>query len=321
MPDPGEKETHEEWMSRCMGDEEQRRSFPDEAQRQAVCESKWRQHMKDDATNQAPMPEEGESESEYMARCQDGGHSERECRMMWEEEGMMDAAPTATVRLRIRNDGAAELLLYGVIGADSWFGDGITAKAFRAEIKKVKSKTLNLRINSEGGSVTEAAAMLNALDEFKGRIEVDIDGLAASAASFVAMGGDTIRVATNGLIMIHEPMTMALGRAEDMRRTADLLDKVREQILDAYERKSKAGRDKLAAWMTAETWFSGQEAVAAGLADSVTEPMRMAARADPKVLAKLGYKRIPASVLKAKDDEAARLAAETARRREIAARL
>ena len=130
-----------------------------------------------------------------------------------------------------------------------------------------------------------------------------------------------MRVATNGLIMIHDPMAGVMGRADDMRRTADLLDKVREQILDAYERKSKAGREQLGAWMAAETWFTGAEAVGAGLADTVTEPLRMAACADPAILAKLGYHNVPVQVLQNKDAEAKRLAEETKRRLEIAASL
>lgn len=222
--------------------------------------------------------------------------------------------------INIRNE-VAEVLLYDMIGEDDFFGGGISAKDFRDQIKAIKVKAMNLRINSPGGSVTEASAMLNALDEFKGRIEVDIDGLAASAASVVAMAGDTVRVATNGLVMIHDPMSGVMGRADDMRRMADLLDKVREQILNAYERKSKAGREQLGAWMAAETWFTGQEAVDAGLADSVTEPLRMAACADPEVLTKLGYKNIPALVLQNNNAEAKRLAEETKRRLEIAAQL
>jgi len=224
------------------------------------------------------------------------------------------------LKINIRNE-VAEVLLYDMIGEDSFFGGGISAKTFRDQVKGIKAKTMNLRINSPGGSVTEASAMLNTLDEWKGRIEVDIDGLAASAASFIAMAGDTVRVATNGLVMIHDPMAGVVGRADDMRRTADLLDKVREQILDAYERKSDAGREQLGAWMAAETWFTGQEAVDAGLADSVTEPLRMAACADPAILAKLGYKNVPETVLKNTAAEIERLEEETKRRLEIAASL
>ncbi len=198
--------------------------------------------------------------------------------------------------IRDRDDGVSELLLYDVIGGD-FFSEGVTARDFRASLKAVRSKTLNLRINSPGGSVTEAAAILNALDEWPGRIEVDVDGLAASAASVVAMAGDRIRVSSNGLLMIHDPSAMAGGNAADMRRMADLLDKVKEQIADAYMRHAKVSREQIVAWMAEEKWFAGGEAVACGLAHETSAPMRMAACADFKtVAAKLGYRKVPAAL-------------------------
>jgi ATP-dependent protease ClpP protease subunit len=134
--------------------------------------------------------------------------------------------------VRMKGDDTAEVLLYDVIGADM-FG-GIDAKTFRAQIKAVKAKAIELRINSPGGSVTEAAAMLQALDEFPGRIDVTVDGLAASAATVVMMAGDSIVAARNALLMIHNPWAGVMGTAADMRRVADLLDKIRGQILDTY---------------------------------------------------------------------------------------
>ena len=104
----------------------------------------------------------------------------------------------------INRGDVAEVQLYDVIGEDPWFGGGISAKTFRDQIKSIKAKTINLRVNSPGGSVTEGAAMLNTLDEFPGRIEVDIDGMSASAATFIMMAGDVIRAASNSLTMIHD---------------------------------------------------------------------------------------------------------------------
>jgi len=193
--------------------------------------------------------------------------------------------------INMRGD-TAEVLLYDEIGAD--FYGGISAKTFREQVKAIKSKTLNLRINSPGGSVLEGAAMLAVLDEFPGRIEVDIDGLAASAATFVMMAGDEIRAAANALVMIHNPYGGVIGGAEDMRRTADLLDKVREQILDNYARRAKLSRAELAAAMDAETWYTGAEAVETGLVDSVTEAVNAAAFANVKqMLAKMKYRNTP----------------------------
>jgi ATP-dependent Clp protease protease subunit len=179
--------------------------------------------------------------------------------------------------VRMKGDDTAEVLLYDVIGADM-FG-GIDAKTFRAQIKAVKAKAIELRINSPGGSVTEAAAMLQALDEFPGRIDVTVDGLAASAATVVMMAGDSIVAARNALLMIHNPWAGVMGTAADMRRVADLLDKIRGQILDTYAGRPgmKLSREELSAAMDAETWYTGQEAAEAGLIDAVTEPVSAAA--------------------------------------------
>lgn len=226
-----------------------------------------------------------------------------------------------TVTIRMKSDDVAEVLLYDQIGEDFFFGDGISAKTFRKQLKDIKAGTINLRVNSPGGSVTEAAAMLAALDEHPARIEVDVDGLAASAASVVMMAGDIIRVASNGLVMIHNPIAGVRGGAEEMRRVAELLDKMKDQILDAYERKSSAGRDQLAAWMAAETWFTGKEAVEAGLADEASSPVSMAAFSDKlKLAAKWGALRAP-TVQEELDLMGEQMRAETERRKAIAARL
>lgn len=179
-------------------------------------------------------------------------------------------------QLTIRMTGdVAEVLLYDVIGED-FFG-GVSAKVFREQVKAIKAGILNLRINSPGGSVFEGSAMLQALDDFPGRVEVDVDGVAASAASFVAMGGDVVRVASNGMMMIHNPISGVIGDAGMMRREAELLDKVKEQIIEAYRRRTPMTKKQLADAMDLETWYTGKEAVDAGLADSVTQPAKVAA--------------------------------------------
>lgn len=225
-----------------------------------------------------------------------------------------------TPKLILRNAGdASELLLYGTIGADPFFGEGVGAKEFRAEVQKVRGKLLNLRINSPGGSTVEASAMVQALDEYKakkGRIEVDVDGVAASAASYIACVGDTVRMAQNALLMIHDPHGVAFGGAAEMRRTADLLDTVREQIITMYQRRTKLSREDIAAAMSAETWYDGAAAMKAGFADSVSGPVQLAAFAGMEpLLAKLGCKKTPQLP---GDAEAW---AETEKRRAVAARL
>lgn len=223
--------------------------------------------------------------------------------------------------IRMKADDVAEILLYDMIGAD-FFGDGVTAKDFRDQLKGIKAKTLNLRINSPGGNVFEAAAILAALDDWKGRIEVDVDGLAASAASVVAMTGDRVRMASNAMMMIHDPYTSVRGGAEEMRSTAEVLDKLKSQIIATYRRKSKRSEGELSAMMSAETWLVGKDAVEAGLADEVTEPSRVAAMADhAKLFAKLGYKRAPEIKDAGPSPDVLAALEETRKRREIAARL
>lgn len=203
-----------------------------------------------------------------------------------------------TLTVRNRTDDTAEVLLYGPIGAD-FFGDGVSARDFRDAVKSVKGRMLNLRVNSPGGSTIEASAMMQALDEWKGAgrsrtIECDVDGIAASAAGYLTCCGDVTRMATNALFMIHNPMGLVMGGADEMRRTADLLDKVKGQIVSAYQRKSKLPADELGRMMDAETWMTGQEAVQKGFADSCGAPVQVAAFAGwHDLLAKMGCKRLP----------------------------
>jgi len=221
--------------------------------------------------------------------------------------------------IRMAGSDVAEILVYDQIGKD-FFSDGIDAKEFRRQIKAVKAKTINLRINSPGGSVTDAAAMAAALDDHPARIEVDVDGIAASAASVLAVVGDVVRMSASGLMMIHNPYAMTAGGSDEMRRMADLLDSVKGQILDRYERKAGkiTPRDKLAQMMADETWFTGEEAVAAGLADEVTAARQVAACVSAEALAKMGYRRVPAEKLQAWGEQQR---AEHEKRRAVAARL
>jgi ATP-dependent Clp protease protease subunit len=174
-------------------------------------------------------------------------------------------------------NGEAEVWIYGDIGM-SWFDDGVTAKGFADELKALgKITTLNIYLNSPGGSVFEGVAIYNTLRRHAARKVVHIDGLAASIASVIAMAGDEIRIATNGLVMIHNPYGLAMGEADELRRMADALDKIKGAILDTYVLRTGGSADEIERQMDAETWFNAQEAVEAGFADSITEPVEMAA--------------------------------------------
>lgn len=158
----------------------------------------------------------------------------------------------------------AEIVLYDEIGY--W---GVTAEQFREELQGMNARTIHLRINSPGGSVFEALAMFNCLKEHPARVVAHVDGLAASAATVVALGGDELRMASNAFFMIHDPWLLTVGNAEQLRKDADLLDKIGGSIVDTYRTKTGAAAEVVKAWMEAETWFTAEEAQEAGFADAI----------------------------------------------------
>lgn len=170
-----------------------------------------------------------------------------------------------------------EIWLYGIIGMD-WFGDGVTAKQFADDLKKLgKVQTIDLRINSDGGVVTDARAMYNLLVEHEAKVITHIDGIAASAASFVAMAGEEIEIAEGGFVMIHNARGVTVGEAEDHERMAGVLRQVNQTIVDTYVARTKQDEKKIKQWMSDETWMDGKEAVKNGFADRVVENMKVAA--------------------------------------------
>lgn len=182
-----------------------------------------------------------------------------------------------------------ELWIYDVIG-ESFFESGVTDKSVRDELKKMKdTEPLTVRINSPGGSVAHAVAIKTMLDQWKGPVSVQIDGLAASAASFIAMAGQHSTIAEGSLLMIHHPWTMAVGNASDMRKTAEVLDKLGSSLQRAYEKRTGKSADEISAMMEAETWLTADEAVEMGF---VTEKIEVAAAAY-EIPATMGFKHPP----------------------------
>jgi ATP-dependent Clp protease protease subunit len=204
-----------------------------------------------------------------------------------------------------RGSDAAELYLYGVIGGD-FFGEGVTAKQVADDLKAfTKVKTIHLRINSEGGSVFEGKAIYSLLTQHPARVVAHIDGLAASAASFIAMAADEINIAEGAFVMIHNAHGVCMGGADDMRSYANLLDAVNETIREVYVARTKQSAKDIAAWMDAETWMAGKEAVANGFADTVVESLKIAAQvSDPSK-----YKHLPAALMPRRAAAVAQLAA------------
>lgn len=172
-----------------------------------------------------------------------------------------------------------EIYLYGPIGAD-WFGDGVSAKMFSDDLKSLGAvSAIDVRINSEGGDVFAGKAMYSLLKDHKAKVVVHIDGLAASAASFIAMAGDEIEIAEGAFVMIHDAYGGCRGRASDMRAYADLLDSVNSSIVDTYVSRTKNDAASIKKWMDDETWMSGKDAVARGFADRIAVGGKTKARA------------------------------------------
>ena len=177
------------------------------------------------------------------------------------------------------NDGTATIHLYDEVGA---FGAG--SKEFLADLAKLDGQHIHLRINSPGGSVVEGTAIYNALRRHKGGLTVHIDALAASMASVIAMAGAPVYIADNALLMIHNPWTISAGDSEQLRKEADLLDKLKSTLVNAYTRKTDIPQDQIAEMMNAETWLDAVEAVALGFADAIEEGVAAAATATPEML-------------------------------------
>ena len=169
----------------------------------------------------------------------------------------------------VRNEGEKRvLLLDGEISDETWWGDEITPQMFRSELNAAEGD-IDLWINSPGGDCYAAAQIYNMLMEYKGNVAVKIDGIAASAASVVAMAGSTVEMSPVATIMIHNPMTVSIGDTHEMERTITFLAEIKESIINAYELKTGLSRAKISRLMDAETWMNAKKAVELGFADSV----------------------------------------------------
>ena len=162
------------------------------------------------------------------------------------------------------------LHLNGTIAEESWFDDDITPALFRAELEKF-STPITVYINSPGGDCVAAAQIYNMLMEYPHDVTVKIDGIAASAASVIAMAGTKVLMSPVSTMMIHNPATVAMGDHTDMEKAIKMLDSVKESIINAYERKTGLSRKELSKMMDAETWMDANKAVELGFADGISE--------------------------------------------------
>ena len=168
----------------------------------------------------------------------------------------------------VRNENGRTLYLDGVIAEESWFDDEITPAAFRSELMAGDGE-ITVWINSPGGDCVAAAQIYNMLMDYKGNVTVKIDGIAASAASVIAMAGTLVLMAPTALMMVHNPLTVAMGDTEEMRKAIAMLDEVKESIINAYEIKTGLSRARLSHLMDGETWLSAHKAVELGFADAL----------------------------------------------------
>lgn len=170
--------------------------------------------------------------------------------------------------IRDENEDTRILYLNGEISDETWYGDEVTPELFRSELQD-GSGDITVWINSPGGDVFAAAQIYNMLMDYKGSVTVKVDALAASAASVIAMAGTTVQMSPVAMMMIHNPMTIAIGDSEEMKKAGMMLDEVKESIMNAYEIKTGLNRSELSNLMNAESWFNARKAVELGFADEI----------------------------------------------------
>lgn len=169
----------------------------------------------------------------------------------------------------VRNEDCTRtLLIEGPIAEETWFSDEVTPKVFKEELQS-STGDVTIWMNSPGGDVFAAAQIYNMLQEYAGMVTVKIDGIAASAASVIAMAGDEVLMSPVSMMMIHNPVTIAIGDGEEMLKAKSVLDEVKESIINAYEKKTQLPRSKLSKLMDEETWMNAGKAMELGFADNV----------------------------------------------------
>ena len=174
-------------------------------------------------------------------------------------------------------DGQEErvLELYGTIAEESWFDDDVTPKMFRDELFS-DSGPVTVWINSPGGDCIAASQIYSMLMDYPGKVTVKIDGIAASAASVIAMAGTEVLMAPTALMMIHNPATMAFGDHNDMKAAVKMLEEVKQSIINAYSIRTGLKDEELSRMMEAETWMNARKAIVLGFADGMLEDSKRA---------------------------------------------
>lgn len=192
----------------------------------------------------------------------------------------------------------AELYIYGEIVSEKWYENDVTASDFKEQLAEHKGKDLDIYINSPGGSVWEAQAIVSMLQRHDGVKTAYIDGIAASAASFIALSCDKVYIPENAYLMIHKAWGMSWGNADELRQQAEMLDKIDEGILAIYMKKAKVSEEEMKNLVAAESWFTGSEAVEIFDIEAV-EDKQVAAFINQELMAK--YSKTPEELKKLED--------------------
>lgn len=206
--------------------------------------------------------------------------------------------PDYQIQIEAKGD-TADVLVYDQIGS-SFFSEGLTAKAFADSLRGLGKgiKTINVRINSPGGSVFDGTAIYNTLRNHGAKVVTHIEGGALSIASLIAMAGDERRMASNGYLMIHDPISGARGSADDLRKTAEMLDKVKATMVSTYAERSGRDAESIAEMMGKETWLTAAEAKELGFVDAIAGEAKVVAMFDPQMFANVPAELLSISNLK-----------------------
>jgi len=310
IPKPGGGESESDYVSRCM--EKLADDFPDQEQRAAVCYRTYREANA--MPNITAQEEDDEDERRRRARArkedddegddnddddddeEEGDDEEREDRRPRRRGGERESqagngysarAPRPWFQMKAKDDkSTAEVLIYDEIGP-GMFGGGLSAKDFHKELQGLgKVKEIMLRINSPGGNVFDGLAIYNMLKAHPARITAKVDGVAASAASLVAMAADKITMPKNGFLMLHKPQAMVMGDVDDMRAMADDLERMTKVFAQCYSARSngKKTAKEMTVLMAESRLMDATEAMAFGLTDEVADPVKMTACFDIRKL-------------------------------------
>ncbi|MBJ6986935.1 head maturation protease, ClpP-related [Devosia sp. MC521] len=181
------------------------------------------------------------------------------------------SADAAGLRPRALEQGDNVITMFDVVGEDFWTGGGITAKKVAAQLRAIGDRPITCQINSPGGDMFEGIAIYNVLREHPQLVTIQVMGMAASAASIIAMAGDTIEIGAASFIMIHNCWVLAMGNRHDMRETADFLEPFDQAMVDVYAQRTGGDAKKIAKWMDDETFMSGSMAIDRGFADALLD--------------------------------------------------